>query len=370
MVNIDIKPLYHQRKNQIGIYFKYDKKLIELAKSIGCVFSNTHRCWYIENTQENKKEVYKIFKGVAEVDSIQLFETPLVKLPKPVEKLSELDTDLKGKLLKFKYWMRNKRYAEGTIKTYIDAIQTFFRFFADKPIHKITNQDVIIFSNEYILANNYSVTFQNQVVNAVKLFYRTQQDKLIEPDNLIRPRKSYKLPNVLSKEEVKVILEAHGNIKHKVMLSLIYACGLRRSELIGLKLLDVDSKRKLLLIRNGKGAKDRIIPLSEKLINVLRDYYKAYRPQIWLFEGQKKGEQYSEGSLQQVFKQALEKARIKKPASLHWLRHSYATHLLEGGTDLRYIQTLLGHKSSKTTEIYTHVSEKSLSNITSPFDTL
>jgi integrase/recombinase XerD len=178
------------------------------------------------------------------------------------------------------------------------------------------------------------------------------------------------LPNVLSKEEVKKILDAPANIKHRAMLSLIYACGLRRGELLNLKPADVDSKRKLLIIRQAKGRKDRVAPLSEKIIGLLREYYKTYRPQQWLFEGQDQGEQYSEQSLQSVLKHAVKKVGIKKPVTLHWLRHSYATHLLEKGVDLRYIQELLGHKSSKTTEIYTHVSEKKLINIISPFEDL
>lgn len=167
-----------------------------------------------------------------------------------------------------------------------------------------------------------------------------------------------------------MILQALVNVKHKTMLSLIYACGLRRSELLNLKPENIDSKRHLLIILNAKGKKDRVIPISDKVIEMLREYYKMFKPETWLFEGQNKGEQYSETSLQKVLKIALEKAKIHKPATLHWLRHSYATHLLESGTDLRYIQELLGHKSSKTTEIYTHVSEKSLRKIKSPFDEL
>ena len=154
------------------------------------------------------------------------------------------------------------------------------------------------------------------------------------------------------------------------MLSLIYACGLRRSELLNLSLSDVLSDRNVLFIRQSKGKKDRVIPISNKIIEMLRTYYKAYKPKVWLFEGQNAGERYSERSLQLVLKQALKKAGNTKPVSLHWLRHSYATHLLESGTDLRYIQELLGHNSSKTTEIYTHVTTKSLQQIRSPFDEL
>ena len=154
------------------------------------------------------------------------------------------------------------------------------------------------------------------------------------------------------------------------MLSLIYTCGLRRSELLNLTPNDVDSKRKLLIIRQSKGKKDRIAPISDKLINLLRAYYKEYQPGTWLFEGQFKGNKYSEQSLQNVLKQALRKANIKKPATLHWLRHSFATHLLENGTDLRCIQELLGHNSSKTTEIYTHILTVSNKQVKSPLDDL
>jgi integrase/recombinase XerD len=154
------------------------------------------------------------------------------------------------------------------------------------------------------------------------------------------------------------------------MLSLIYSCGLRCGELLALKPVHIDSKRNIVLLKNSKGKKDRIVQLSSKILEILRDYYKMYKPQIYLFEGQIKGTQYDSRSLQQVLKQALKKSDIRKPVTLHWLRHSYATHLLESGTDLRYIQELLGHSSSKTTEIYTHVSTKSLQQIKSPFDDL
>lgn len=189
-------------------------------------------------------------------------------------------------------------------------------------------------------------------------------------DKIHRPKRSKVLPNVLSKEEIKLIWNAHSNIKHKMMLSLIYSCGLRRSELLNLKPADIDSKRGIVIIRQGKGKKDRIAPLSPKILEMLREYYVLCKPKTWLFEGQNIGEQYSEYSLQSVLKQALQKVGNTKPVTLHWLRHSYATHLLENGTDLRYIQELLGHSSSKTTEIYTHVSTKSLQQIKSPFDDL
>ncbi len=189
-------------------------------------------------------------------------------------------------------------------------------------------------------------------------------------DNFERPMRQKKLPNVLSKDEGRRIINTPSNLKHRVMLCLIYACGLRRGELLNLRKTDIDSGRVLLIIRNAKGRKDRVVPISLKLIEILRTYYKQYKPKVWLFEGQEPGARYSEQSLQRVFKRAVVQSKTSKPATLHWLRHSYATHLLESGTDLRFIQELLGHKSSRTTEIYTHVSTKSLRKIKSPFDDL
>jgi integrase/recombinase XerD len=273
-------------------------------------------------------------------------------------------------ILAFKNYMNYRRYSQNTIKTYSDALEVFFRFFNDKPPENINIDDLIQFNTEYILKKKLSASYQNQVINAIKLFYRNRFNRSMEVDFIQRPRREKRLPNVLSKDEVKSILEAPNNLKHRAMLSLIYACGLRRSELLNLTLKDILSDRGLLFIRQSKGKKDRVVPISIKLIEMLRDYYKAFKPKTWLFEGQEVGEKYSERSIQLVLNQAVEKAKIVKPVSLHWLRHSYATHLLESGTDLRYIQELLGHSSSRTTEIYTHVSTRNLQQIRSPFDDL
>jgi integrase/recombinase XerD len=273
-------------------------------------------------------------------------------------------------LIAFKNYMNYRRYSGNTIKTYSDALEVFFRFFQNKKLESLTIEDIIHFNNDYILRKNLSSSYQNQVINAIKLFYRNRFNKTMEVDFIQRPRREKRLPNVLSKEEVKAILEAPTNLKHRAMLSLIYACGLRRSELLNLTLVDILSNRNLLFIRQSKGKKDRVVPISNKLVDILRDYYKAFKPKTWLFEGQFPNTKYSEKSLENVLKQSLTKTKISKKVSLHWLRHSYATHLLENGTDLRYIQELLGHSSSRTTEIYTHVSTLNLQQIRSPFDDL
>ena len=273
-------------------------------------------------------------------------------------------------LQKFSYWLKSKRYSENTIKTYTEALKSFLIFFKTKEIASITNEDVVYYNNNYILKNNLSYTYQNQLVSAIKLYFKTIQNVSLELDKIHRPKREKVLPNVLSKEEVKAILNAHANTKHKMMLSLIYSCGLRCGELLALKPVHIDSKRNIIMVKNSKGKKDRIVPLSPKILEMLREYYLAFKPKNYLFEGQTVGNPYDNRSLQQVLKQALTKVGITKPVTLHWLRHSYATHLLESGTDLRYIQELLGHNSSKTTEIYTHVSTKSIQQIKSPFDDL
>lgn len=359
----------HYEKEVLLLHFpKNDEMLQELRKMEGLQWSKTLNSWWVPNTPEHFKLALAAMRKFGFVDYAGLNR----KLPENrIEQQPSLlpETTLK-RIEVFKRWMKSRRYSESSIKTYSEAIKTFLKYFVTKPVSEISNLDLVDFNNDYILKNKLSSSYQNQLVNAVKLFFRQVENRSLDVDLIHRPKRPKVLPNVLSKEEVKLILEAPTNLKHKTMLSLIYACGLRRSELLNLKPEHINSKRNLLIIKQSKGKKDRITPISDKLIALLRDYYKSYKPEIWLFEGQKKGEQYTAESLQSVLKQALEKCKITKPVTLHWLRHSYATHLLESGTDLRYIQELLGHNSSKTTEIYTHVSTKSLQNIKSPFDDL
>lgn len=277
-------------------------------------------------------------------------------------------TDIIALIERFKMYLRHRRYSENTIRSYAEAVKKFLMR-TSIGVHHLTNQDIVAY-NHRLYQKKYSASYQNQVASGLKLFFRVVLNKHIQIQDIERPRKEFKLPNVLSKEEVKQLIRVTTNVKHRTMISLIYGCGLRCSELLNLKPGDIASNRGLMIIRQAKGKRDRMVPVSEKTIHMLRAYYLAYRPKTWLFEGQKGGRQYSSRSLQMVLKHALRRAGIKKPATLHWLRHSYATHLLEAGTDLRYIQELLGHKSSKTTEIYTHVSSYSIQRIKSPLDTL
>lgn len=334
--------------NRIAVEFPNKKEFIERFKLLkGRKWSSSLKVWHLPDTEEYRKQF-----GL-----LQKFE-------------EHLTSGIVLKINEFEDWMTSKRYSDNTIKTYLDSIKVFFNFFDSKSYQEITNDDIIYFNNEYILKRKLSSTYQNQFVNALKLFYRIVDKKELDINLIHRPRTEKKLPRVLSKEEVKFILEAHGNLKHRTMLSLIYACGLRRAELLNITFKDINRDRMTLHVYQSKGKKDRIVPLSPKILDMLEDYYKAYKPKVWMFEGQKEGTQYSPTSLQKVLAQALKKAKINKPVTLHWLRHSYAAHLLESGTDLRYIQELLGHNSSRTTEIYTHVSKKQIENIKSPFDDL
>jgi len=327
---------------------------------------------------ENKLELrqrFKMLRGAKWSTSLKVWHLPDNKTYRkqfgiPIYDTNLLSEEKSNQLNYFNNWLTSHRYSENTVNTYLNIMRVFLQFYNHKSLNEIGNDDIIYFNNEYILKKKLSNSYQNQFINALKLFFKTIERRQIDVNLIQRPRKEKLLPNVLSKKEVKAILEAHSNFKHRMMLIMIYACGLRRSELIQLKPESIDSQRKLLKISQSKGNKDRYIPISDEIIDLLRQYYKLFKPKTWLFEGQDAGEQYSPTSLQKVLKMALNKANIRKPATLHWLRHSYATHLLENGTDLRYIQELLGHGSSRTTEIYTHVSVRSLQNIKSPFDDL
>ena len=260
-----------------------------------------------------------------------------------------------------------RRYSENTIKAYTSTLARFLAFNADREPEAIEQERVRKYILHLVEKEDVSASYQNQAINAIKFYFEAVLDRPLEPIFIQRPRKAKKLPTVLSEEEVAAIFKQIENLKHKCAIYLIYSAGLRRSEVLKLKPTDIDSKRNCIVIRGAKGQKDRITLLSQKALLLLREYYKQYRPKEWLFEGVNGG-QYSTTSLRKILQRAVSKAGIKKEVTLHTLRHSFATHLLERGTDLRYIQELLGHSSSKTTEIYTHVTSKGFENLKSPLD--
>ncbi len=262
------------------------------------------------------------------------------------------------------------RYSPKTSKVYKEMFEEFINFYPTYDIKNLDETLIIKFLRFLVTERKISTSYQNQSINAIKFYYERVlggQRKIYFID---RPIKEKTLPIVLSTEEVKHILAVTINLKHKAILMLIYSAGLRISEAVNLKIKDIDSQRMQIRVEQSKGKKDRYTLLSVKALTILRNYFLDYRPKEWLFEGMEAGNQYSTRSIQQVFKESVVRAGIKKDVSVHTLRHSFATHLLENGTDIRYIQSLLGHESSKTTEVYTHITTKGFDQIKSPLDNL
>ncbi len=388
MKAINVERLVHHGMDRIALRFRYDSELIGIVRTLpGARWSNSMRFWHIDDRPDAFENIRQAFRGkaVLEFEKFGRANRTLAervisnresgmdeKVKVPAGGLvSELSEKGRADIEKYRKWMESNRYPESTVKTYSAMVATFLKFVSPKEAEECTSEDLVRIVDEYILPNGLSRSYQNQMISAVKKFYGRVYKSVIDIGEISRPRPEHRLPNVLSKAEVKKILDSVANEKHRVMLSLVYGCGLRRSEVLELLPADIDRDRKLLQIRQAKGFKDRLVPLSDKMIQMLDQYILHYKPGKYLFEGQTKGSRYSPSSLEKIFRTAFLKAGInKKDITLHGLRHSYATHLLEAGTDLRYIQVLLGHKSSRTTEIYTHVTVQSIEKIRSPFDDL
>lgn len=387
---VHLEHFVHDAKRCIGIICPYDPLLISAAKKAGAKWSATHKRWYMPNTPETLREIFAAFKGVAWVDmeGLRKKQDMLPTGPTSVQRKMgsnspprlvptthsrpappEPNTAQMAALEAMQRKLEVARYSPRTIDTYLSATKKFFQHFATKQPNEIRADDIEQYQHHLASTRKVSNSYLNQVVNAVRYYYKdvlgdAQRVKFIE-----RPRGERKLPKVLSEEKVAALLQAVDNLKHKCILMLIYSAGLRLGELLALERTDIIPERKQVLIRGGKGGKDRVSLLSDKMLTQLTEYLHVYRPGTYLFESPEGG-MYSATSVQMVFKRAKKKAGITAPATVHTLRHSFATHLLENGTDLRYIQTLLGHASSKTTEIYTHVSTKALGKIRSPLDNL
>jgi integrase/recombinase XerD len=273
-------------------------------------------------------------------------------------------------LLDFKKRLQIQRFAPNTIKSYVDYAHLYLKSvknyasLRDIPISEIEN-----FINRKINENHISVSYQKGLVGAIKKLHKLIENQDLKLDYLYPKRRFEPLPVFFSKQEVKLIFEHTENLKHKAILMTIYSCDLRLNEVLNLEFSDVKSKDKMLLIREAKGNKDRMVSLPETLLDILRQYYKEYRPTKYVFEGEA-GNRYSERNVQLILKKAMKKANIKSPGSVHTLRHSFATHLIQSGIDIRVVQELLGHKSIKTTQIYTHITDIDKKATPSPLDFL
>ena len=259
-----------------------------------------------------------------------------------------------------------KRYSPSTVSTYMNCLKHFFQFFKAENTENLTKSE-LLFYMESLVHKGYSKSTQNQYINAIKFYYEKHLNREKEYYFIDRPIKDKKLPIVLSKEETERLFKQLYNLKHKMIMVLIYSCGLRISELLNLKIEEVDDQRMIINIRCSKGNKDRQVQLTENVLKLIKSYCNAYLPQEYIINGINGGK-YSSTSVQKIIKAACKRAGIYKNVTPHTLRHSFATHLLEAGTDIRFIQTILGHSSIRTTEIYTHVSSNHLKKIKNPSD--
>ncbi|MBI9055453.1 MAG: tyrosine-type recombinase/integrase [Bacteroidales bacterium] len=362
MRTILLERVIHKKEKRVKLIFDYDADILQILNNVeGTVWSSSMTCWHMPYTENYVVELQNKF-----IDIAQIIDRSSTKRRTAFHELSDVQIDSLKNLVRF---LKLRRYSDSTILCYRRRVEDFLKFYHDKDIDSLSNEDVQYYNYERMIKNRVSDVLQNQFITALKLFLLTFTNNNIDISRIERAKKKRRLPTVFSKSEVERIINSTQNQKHKMMLLLVYACGLRRGEVGVLQIKDIDSERKIMHIRKAKGNKDRMVPLSLKIIESLRHYYRVYKPKKYVFETVN-NKLYPSDTVYKIFKRALEKSRINKKAGIHGLRHSYATHLLENGTDLRYIQTILGHKSSKTTEIYTHVSTQNISNIICPADDL
>jgi integrase/recombinase XerD len=359
--------IIHLKNGRLQILARYNPALVQVIKNIPYFHWDQDNKWWTipfmeKFLDEVKREAQRqqlsiIYKDTRDTNAIQpripAFSIPNYKAcPKEyTDKLQEL------------------RYSESTLKTYRGLFEEFINYYHQLDFKNLDHRQIEEFIRYLVIERKVSISYQNQAINAIKFYYEKVMGGQRKVYYIDRPREEKKLPVVLSVEEIGQLFKQVENLKHKSMLVLCYSAGLRVSELIHLKIKDIDSKRMQIRIEQSKGKKDRYTLLSTKALELLRLYFVAYKPIDFLFEGQFGGA-YSARSIQQIVKEATQKAGINKHVTVHTLRHSFATHLLEQGTDLRYIQSLLGHDSSKTTEIYTHITTKGFDQIKSPMDEL
>jgi len=338
-------------------------------------WSPEEQAWIIPYTPGSITELLALFDGIAlKVDDALLDESELLVdydwriAPVELKTIEFESSSWDGVRRQYALRLKLGGYSRQTVRTYVSHLERWYRFYErNKGLHVY---DLLPAYSNKLLRENRSHAYVNQAISAIK-FHLEHVCGMIEGSfPYVRPKKERKLPNVLSVGEVRRLLDCVMNLKHRAILLLTYSSGLRVSEVVRLQLSDLDQDRRTLHVRQGKGRKDRLTVLSEHAYAAVLVYVEKYKPSGWLFPGQYSDRHISERTVQKVFEKALGDARIQKDVSLHCLRHSFATHLLEGGIDIRYIQELLGHRNVQTTEIYTHVAVKSIKNIKSPLDSM
>ncbi|WP_121666890.1 site-specific tyrosine recombinase/integron integrase [Mesonia aquimarina] len=373
MIKVKLSCFNHRGKLQLGIHFDYDDTLISVTKKLKDVrWSKTKACFYVPFSTECKQQVYLHYRKQGYFVDYEAIKH--VKIPVPKKKLvnkkpklqKELDKIDKKTLWEYVRYLRGKRYSEQTVRTYYSFILRFLRF-KSKENGNLSKRDYELFL-EYITRQNYSISSHRQCVSALKHFSSLYKPKDTIDFTHLRPKKSKQLPIVLSRREIISILQHTRNIKHRLILGLLYSSGLRIGELLSLRTRDIDVDRKQIFVYRGKGRKDRFAILSDGILPLLSNYIATYQPNFYLVEGQNE-KRYSAESVRAFLKTSCKRAGINKKVTPHTLRHSFATHMLEDGIDIRYIQELLGHSRPETTMIYTHISRQDLLQIKSPLDT-
>ena len=354
-------------RGRMRLIFGYHQGMMNAVKEIGLAKWNTkNKWWSIPDTDVNFERItiaaakHGLPYEVHENDQTGIAQPR--RMPDNPEDIRPCPPELVLKL-------RELRYAPSTIKIYESAFLEFINYYNKEVIDQISERHIIAYLRYLVMERQVSESTQNQAINAIKFYYERVLGGQRKVYHIDRPRREKTLPAVLSTTEVASILKHTTNLKHKLLLMIAYGGGLRVSEVINLKQVHVEVEKSRLFIHLGKGSKDRYTLLSQSSIRLLPAYFNQYKPAVYLFENPGGGK-YTASSAQKVFNQAVARAGVKKTVSFKALRHSFATHLLENGTDLRYIQHLLGHKSSKTTEIYTHVTSRGWENLNSPLDDL
>jgi integrase/recombinase XerD len=368
---IELDSIQIGNKQHVAVRFEYNQVLIDLAKSLNMTWNPRFKIWLVIESDYLKKTIISEFSKYGTVVAADLHQVNAnySKLNDKIKLDTSINDIAKMHLTRYSGVLANRRYSKSTVETYTSLLKRFFAFFYDRDPLNLTMDDLGDFNNTFIISNNYSINTQRQLISAIKLFYENTDNHKMSLDRLIRPKKSKRLPLILEQNEIIKMIEHTSNLKHRTILSLLYGTGMRLSEVLHLEIKHIQSEEMYINIVNAKGRKDRNVPLSKQLLGLLRKYYKQYHPKKYLIEGANGG-MYSSSSLNNVVKSAAKKAGIHKTVSCHTLRHSYATHLLDKGTNLRYIQELLGHSDSKTTEIYTYVRPDHIRKIVSPLDDL
>ena len=371
--SVTLKHLLIDNEKKIGLQFYPNLVIQNILKTIPELeYSKEFGMYYLPNQGHFVQQIFSLLKGIAWVNG-QYFFNQARQTDNAALKLS--DYVKKERPQGYKFCPENyiqkleiMRYALSTARTYISNFEAFMNYYKDTAVNEIDENDVRNYL-QFLVHEGKSDSSINVAVNAIKFYYEGVLGMPNRFYSIDRPLKREKLPKVLRKAEVKDIIASTRNLKHRCVVALMYSSGLRRNELIMLKLEDIDSKRMIIRVNNGKGKKQRLTVLSPVILEDLRAYFKEWRPTNYLFEGMH-GQAYSSSSVLNIVKDAAKRAGVFRRVTPHMLRHSFATHLLEDGVDLRYIQSLLGHSSTKTTEIYTQVATKNIVNITSQLDDL